>query len=96
MIYFLLLITGIFLGIHFERFKRLYLDYKLSLRVNSIITSTKQYEQQEKEIERLKSDLNNAMQRASFYQAGAARNFVGGQMNGDFGSNGASRFGQDE
>lgn len=101
MIYFLLLLTGLFLGIHYERLKRLYADYKLSLRVNSIITSSKQYEEQEKEIERLRRDLSSMSERLNFYQSAHNQNLrmqgvQGGIYHGNFSRDGTPRVWEDE
>lgn len=89
MIYILLLLTGYFLGSRIEKLLQLYRDYKLSLRVNSIVTSTKQYEEREKEIQQLKNDLQTANHRLAIYSAASANKGTGGMFSGNFNSNGS-------
>lgn len=84
MIYILLLISGLIAGSRFEKLMQVYRDYKTSLRVNSIITSSKQYEEQQHEIERLRNDLRTASDRMGIYNA-AQR---GVNHSGNFHSNG--------
>lgn len=71
MIYLLLLLTGIFVGIKYTNLRRLYDDYKLSLRVNSILVSSKAAEASQAENERLKAELTSASQRLQIYQSAA-------------------------
>lgn len=69
MIYFALLITGLFFGSRYERFRRIYQDYKLGLQVNSILVSQKQFTAQKDELEQLKQDLKHANERINLYKS---------------------------
>jgi len=69
LIYLALLLTGLFVGIRYERFRRIYQDYKLGLQVNSILVSQKQYEKQKEELEQLREDLKHANERINLYKA---------------------------
>lgn len=73
LIYFLLSITGFYLGLKYASFKRLYEDYKLSLRVNSVLVSSKQTEQLQTENDRLKQELVALSQRMQVYQSNIPR-----------------------
>lgn len=85
MIYIALLITGIVLGRSYATFKRMYEDYKLGLKVNTVLYSSKQTEQIKKENEQLKSELNQLNERFNMYKSHlskpkAAMNFTNTHM----------------
>lgn len=100
LIYLLLLLSGIFIGNKFNSLMQLYKDYKLSLRVNSIIANSKQYEQQQEEIERLKIENKSLLERLTLYAATSSSKRtqlnIGGYEHGNISSNGATRFGENQ
>lgn len=64
-IYILLLVTGVLVGWNAFRIKRIVDDYRLSLKVNTVLYSSKRTEEMTKELETLRSELRSANDRIS-------------------------------
>ncbi len=90
LIYLLIFASGLIIGIKYLALKRLYDDYKLSLRVNSIITGSKQIEEIRLENDRLKLEIRTMSDRLNLHQAAAStKRFTPGGVS--FGNNDNNR-----
>lgn len=86
LVYVGMFISGLLIGWNINKFKSLYDDYKLALKVNSIQFSSKKMIEMQKENEKLKQELSSAAERISIYQSSTKIN-RGGYSNDDFNSN---------
>lgn len=62
-----LFVLGFVLGWQGKKFKQLYDDYRLGLRVNAIMYSSRQMEQQQKEREQLVEEIRQLRERIAAY-----------------------------
>jgi hypothetical protein len=69
LVYFGLLISGIILGSRYQKFKQIYNDYKLGLRVNTLLYHSKQTEEMKAKIEQYEKEIASAADRIKLYQA---------------------------
>lgn len=62
-----LFITGLVLGWQGKKFKQLYDDYRLGLRVNAIMYSSKAMEEKEREREQMVKEIGQLRERIAAY-----------------------------
>ncbi|TMV42798.1 hypothetical protein FE783_36920 [Paenibacillus mesophilus] len=74
LVYVGLLLTGLFLGSQYQKYRQLFHDYKLGLRINTILYNSRESEEMKQKVEQLQKELASAADRIKLYQASTVQN----------------------